>query len=360
MTTILLENVSKRFEQTSGGQVVSLQAVDHVSLRITSGQVLAVLGPSGCGKSTLLRLIAGLIPPDSGRILYDNVELPEIPSHERGVGMVFQEGALIPHWEARQNIGFFLWLRHREHEVPDRIARISQITGIGLEKLLDRFPSQLSGGERQRVGVARALARDPRVFLFDEPFSNLDAKLRAQARVELKRLLNEFPVTSVYVTHDQFEAIALADRIAVMREGRIEQMGTFQQLYHNPLNLFMATFIGLPTINLFEGEVRDHQWHGRNFGAYPIRGDLPDGTRIILGVRPEFMQLAEDGVPAYVQTVTTHFAERHYQIELAANGEHWLMLIPIETPVAVGDLLHCAPDPEALQYFDRETEVRVG
>jgi len=360
MTTILLENVSKHFEQMSGGQPIRLQAVDHVSLRITSGQVLAVLGPSGCGKSTLLRLIAGLIMPDSGRILYDNVELADIPGQDRGIGMVFQDGALIPHWEARQNIGFFLWLRHREHEVPERVARISQITGIGMEKLLDRLPSQLSGGERQRVGVARALARDPRVFLFDEPFSNLDAKLRAQARVELKRLLNEFPVTSIYVTHDQIEAIALADRIAVMREGKIEQMGTFQQLYHNPRNLFVATFIGLPTINLFEGEVLDHQWHGRNFGGYPIRSDLADGTRIILGVRPEFIQPTEEGIPAYVQSVTPHFAERHYQIEVAANGEHWLMLMPIETPVAVGDLIHCAPAAEAMQYFDRETQTRVG
>ncbi|MCL4247851.1 MAG: ABC transporter ATP-binding protein [Anaerolineae bacterium] len=360
MTTIVLENVSKRFEQAAGGKVVYARAVDNVSMRIASGQVLAVLGPSGCGKSTLLRLIAGLLIPDSGRILYDNVPLEEIPSQDRGIGMVFQEGALIPHWEARQNIGFFLWLRHREHEVPERVARISQITGIGLEKLLDRLPGQLSGGERQRVGVARALARDPRVFLFDEPFSNLDAKLRSQARVELRRLLNEFPVTSVYVTHDQVEAIALADRIAVMREGGIEQMGTFQQLYHNPLNLFVATFIGLPTINLFEGEVRDHQWHGLNFGGYPIRADLEDGTRIIMGVRPEFIQVAEEGVRAYVESVIPHFSERHYQVEMSANGEQWVMLVPIETRVEVGDQICCALDTGTITYFDRETQTRVG
>ena len=183
--------------------------------------------------------------------------------------MVFQEGALMPHWEAEKSVGFFMWLRKRETEVPARVARISEVTGIGLDKLMDRKPSQLSGGEKQRVAIARALTRDPRVFLFDEPFSSLDAKLRTSARVELKRLLHEFPVTSVYVTHDQNEAVSLAHRIAVMRAGTIEQIGDYQTLYENPRNLFVATFIGVPTINLFEGKVNGHRWQGQTFRPLP-------------------------------------------------------------------------------------------
>src|SRR5664279_755106 len=220
MTTITLNHISKRFEQRAGDQTRVVMAIEDMSLKIADGEVVAILGPSGCGKSTLLRLIAGLMQPDKGEILYDNQPLDEVPLQERGVGMVFQEGALMPHWDAEKSVGFFLWLRQREYEVPARVARISEITGIGLEKLMDRKPSQLSGGEKQRVAIARALTRDPKVFLFDEPFSSLDAKLRSTARVELKRLLREFPVTAVYVTHDQNEAVSLAHRIAVMRSGK--------------------------------------------------------------------------------------------------------------------------------------------
>ncbi len=301
MTSITVQHVSKHFTQDTpdGGKRVT--AVHDMSFKVNSGDTLAILGPSGCGKSTLLRLIAGLMEPDDGAILYDKVNLRDIPIQDRGIGMVFQDGALVPHWQAEQSIGFHLWLRHREQEVPTRVARISQITGFGMEALLDRKPSQLSGGERQRVGIARALARDPRVFLFDEPFSNLDAKLRAQARVELRRLLNEFPVTSIYVTHDQIEAVALARRVAVLREGRIEQIDDYLNLYRNPINLFVATFIGTPTINLFEGFVRDHQWQGANFGGFPLRSDLREGVKVLLGVRAEDVLFAPGGVMGRIE-----------------------------------------------------------
>ncbi|MCS7071524.1 MAG: ABC transporter ATP-binding protein, partial [Anaerolinea sp.] len=201
MTTITLQHVSKTFQQQSGSGSVAVAAIHDVSLKIPSGTTLALLGESGSGKSTLLRLIAGLIKPDSGAILFDNVPLDAIDLRSRGIGMVFQDGALMPHWEARQTVSFFLWLRKREYEVPARLERISQITGFGMNVLMGRLPRELSGGERQRVAIARALLRDPRVFLFDEPFSNIDAALRTQARLELRRLLNAFPVTSVYVTH---------------------------------------------------------------------------------------------------------------------------------------------------------------
>ena len=210
------------------------------------------------------------------------------------------------------------------------------------------------------MAVARALARDPRVFLFDEPFSNLDAKLRAQARVELKRLLNEFPVTSVYVTHDQIEAVALAHRIAVMRVGNIEQIGTYQTLYENPINLFVATFVGTPMINLFQGHVEGHYWYGENFGGFPIRADLPEGDRVTLGVRPEGVLLADEGVPAQVETVTPYFAERYWLVDLRAGSEHLHFTLPLDKNVNPGDLVYCQLDPQALLFFDTRSGQRIG
>lgn len=360
MTTVSVLHVSKSFDQTVGLTAHTVLAVDDVTLTIASGSVLAILGPSGCGKSTLLRLIAGLLVPDRGEVLYDNVNLRDVPLMDRGIGMVFQDGALMPHWEARRTVGFFMWLRHREAEVPERVARISQITGIGLEKLLDRRPSQLSGGERQRVAVARALVRDPKLFLFDEPFSNLDAKLRGQARVELKRLLNEFPVTSVYVTHDQFEASALAHRIAVMRAGKVEQVGAYHHLYENPVNLFVATFIGTPMINLFAGHAGEHHWQGINFGGYPIRSDIDEGASVTLGVRAEYFELVDDGVEARVAQVTPLFSERAQLVEVEARGESWTMQLPLEAAVSVGDRVRCRLKPEGLLYFDPKSGRRIG
>ncbi len=363
MTAVTLIHVSKQLG-AAGANSQSVQAVDDLSLKISSGEVVAVVGPSGCGKSTLLRLIAGLIEPDSGQVLYDNVPLDDIPLAQRGVGMVFQEGALAPHWESEKSIGFFYHLRHREQEVPPRVSEISRITGFGLEKLLDRKPGQLSGGEKQRVSIARALTRDPRVFLFDEPFSNLDAKLRSQARIELKRLLDAFPVTSVYVTHDQIEAVALAKRVAVMRAGKIEQIGGYQTLYHNPANLFVATFIGTPPINLFEGHVLDHHWQGTHFGGFPIRGDLTNDKRVILGIRSEYIKLVSDAadgaVPGEVISVTPFYAERFQLIEVTAEKERWLVSAPPDMQVKVGETVWSAFNPENIFYFDPKTGQRIG
>lgn len=360
MTTITYEHLTKRFHQGIDGTRRTVTAVDNVSMKLTAGDVLAILGPSGCGKSTLLRLTAGLETPDEGTVYYDNVPLSEIDVRERGVGMVFQNGALMPHWEGWRTVGFFLSLRQREREVPERVARVAKITGIGLEKLLERRPSHLSGGERQRVGIARALARDPRVFLFDEPFANLDAKIRAQARVELKRLLYEFPVTSIYVTHDQTEAVSLADRIAIMRDGRIEQVGTYHQLYHNPVNLFVATFVGTPLMNEFAGQVVDGMWQGQNFGGYPIRHDLESGTRVTLGIRPEHIRLASEGAAAVVDQVTPFFAERYKLLDVHMGKEEWQITVPLDEQIEVGSTVYCELDPEGVLFFDTKTGQRVG
>lgn len=360
MTTVTLEHVSKQYTALDGVEGRPIQAVRDVTLKLQSGDVLAILGPSGCGKSTLLRLIAGLLKPDSGCILYDDENLQNIPLQDRGVGMVFQEGALVPHWENRKSVSFFLRLRRREQEVPERLRQISKITGIGLEKLLDRKPGEVSGGERQRVSIARALARDLKVLLFDEPFHHLDAQYRAEARVELKRLLNAFPVTSVYVTHDQVEAVALSHRIAVMRDGRLEQVGTYQQLYDRPHNLFVATFIGSQPINLLRGHIIEGQWRGVNFGGLAARRDLEDGMPAILGIRPEHIHLANGGVSGRVEAITPYLAERYQLVEVRANGERWLMTVPLDQRLERGMTISCAVDPAAALLFDPKTELRIG
>jgi multiple sugar transport system ATP-binding protein len=356
MTAITLEHVSKRFRQD--GEVVT--AVDDISLRIRDGEVLAVLGPSGCGKSTLLRIIGGLLPPDSGTIYYDNIPLAEVPLRDRGIGMVFQEGALVPHWEARRSVGFFLHLRKREHEVPERVSKIAQITGIGLEKLMDRFPRQLSGGEQQRVAVARALTRDRRILLFDEPFANLDAKLRTAARIELKHLLNEFPVTSIYVTHDQTEAVALSHRIAVMRDGKFEQVGAYRYLYDSPVNLFVANFIGTPSMNLFAGIIESGRWYGETFGGYRLRSDLPDGMPVTLGIRPQHVYLDPEGEPGVVESVTPMLAERHKLIHVWLGRERWAFNAPLDVPISLGETVYCDLNEEEALYFDTQSGRRIG
>jgi ABC-type sugar transport system ATPase subunit len=359
MTTVILEHLYKQFPpiRENGG---AIQAIHDISLRMHAGEVLVLLGPSGCGKSTLLRLIAGLMTPDSGRVLFDNIALPDIPLIERHIGMVFQTGALIPHWRAKQSVGFFYHLRHRDQEVTPRIKRISQITGIGIEKLLDKKPFQLSGGEQQRVAVARALTRDLRVLLFDEPFSNIDALLRRQARVELKRLLHEFPVTTLYVTHDQDEASALGDKIAVMRDGQLVQMGTYAHLLESPINLFVAQFVGVPTINVFHGQAQDGHWVGENFGGFPFRTDFANGTPISLAIRPQYFTLASDGVPCVIQNIFPYLAERFQLLEVWIGGEHWSMAFPLEMQFERGTTIYCHMMPEHALYFDTETGVRVG
>mgnify|MGYP000367028447 CR=1 FL=1 len=360
MSTITLSHVNKTFVQQVGDGSTRITAIRDVSFKVAQGEVLAIIGPSGSGKSTLLRLIAGLAMPDSGDILYDNVPLDQIEPMQRGIGMVFQDGALMPHWETRKSVGFFLWLRRRDHEVPARMQRIAQITGIGLDQLLERRPSQLSGGERQRVGVARALARDPRLFLFDEPFSNIDAKLRGSARIELRRLLNEFPVTSVYVTHDQHEAIALSDRIAVMDEGQIVQIGTYQQLYTHPLNQFVAQFMGTPPINIVAGHVDGHRWHGRTFSGFEVRHDLADGTAVNLGFRADAVFIDDDGENAVVREITPFYAERYQWVEVESMGDVWRVQLPLEFDVRVRDIIKCALNPDLLYFFDAKTGRRIG
>lgn len=321
MATIELIDVTKRFtpdthpattysfrrpEQVSGDEAHvasagSVYALDGVNLTIPDGQTMVIVGPSGCGKSTLLRAIAGLEREYQGQIRYDGRPMEEVPPGERHIGMVFQNYALYPHFEGHGNLSFFFRLRKTtDAETEERIRITSEIMGFGFRQLLARKPGTLSGGQQQRLAIGRAIVRNPALFLLDEPLSNLDAKLRAQTRTELKRLLQRFGITGVYVTHDQVEAMALSDQVAVMRGGKVEQVGPFQQLVRRPDNLFVASFLGSPPMNLFvDGTVADGTVRLPNCTLplpEPLLGNLHVGQQVTVGIRPEELRVVEEGV----------------------------------------------------------------
>ena len=358
MTRITVDHLSKAYKVSSLSE--PLLAVDDVTLQIKSGEGVAILGPSGSGKTTLLRLMAGLESPDSGAVYYEDRSLREIAENERNIGMVFQDYALIPHWEAQRNIGFFLRLRRREGEVPAHVRRVSHITGVGLDHLLGRFPKQLSGGEKQRVAIARAFARDLNILLFDEPFANLDAKFRATARLELRRLLNEFSVTSVIVTHDQHEAASLSERIVLLRDGHIEQIGPYEHLLHDPDNLFVASFIGTPQFNLFLGVIRDGRWWHSLLGDVPLPIVVAEATPVTLAIRPEHVCLTSEGVVGQVTSVMPYFTERYILAEVANGNTSWQIQLSVDHRIERGEQVHCRFLEEGMYFFHTQKEYRIA
>src|SRR5438094_5065944 len=281
MAAIELEHVTKEF---AGGVV----AVDDVNLTIADGEFMVLVGPSGCGKSTLLRMIAGLEEITEGTISIGDIDVTELEPSNRDIAMVFQNYALYPHMSVRENLGFGLSVRRTpKAEIRRRVGDVATL--LGLEELLDRKPAQLSGGQRQRVAMGRAIIREPVAFLMDEPLSNLDAKLRVGMRASLAQLHARLAITSIYVTHDQTEAMTLGERVAVMRDGRIVQVDVPQRLYQAPIDLFVAAFIGSPSMNLVEAKV---DGDSVTFGQFrvpldPNRRPAPGVDRVILGVRPE-------------------------------------------------------------------------
>ncbi len=304
--------------------------IRELSLTIPNGRTLVILGPSGCGKTTLLKIIAGLIAPDAGRIRYDGVDMQETRPGERRIGMVFQNYALYPHMDARTNVLSWFHFRKKTPELEaDKKAkyqRTSELMGVELAHLLDRKPPTLSGGEKQRVAVARCITRDPALFLMDEPFSNLDQALREKYRVSLKLLLRQFAITSVYVTHDHYEAMILADLLAIMDRGRIEQVGTYEEIYERPRNAFVAGFlnrhIGMPPISILDASelVQTRALGGVRVGARPEDIELSpteraEGTR---GVVTESVRLPL--INATMLSVRVGASEIHAQ---AAVGETW-------------------------------------
>jgi multiple sugar transport system ATP-binding protein len=277
---IALEHVTKVF-----GDVV---AVDDVSLEIADGEFMVLVGPSGCGKTTILRIVAGLEDLTDGEIRIGDRQVTDLPSKDRDIAMVFQNYALYPHMTVEQNLGFGLRLRHTPRE--EQRGRVKEVaTTLGLEKLLDRKPSALSGGQRQRVAMGRAMVRDPSAYLMDEPLSNLDARLRVQMRGELARIRDRVRTTTLYVTHDQVEAMTLGDRVAVLRDGVLQQVDTPQALFRSPANLFVAAFIGSPSMNLVEARVARGAVSFAGFTIpLPSEVDLRDrdGATVVLGIRP--------------------------------------------------------------------------
>jgi multiple sugar transport system ATP-binding protein len=294
MASLDLRSLAKRF-----GVVEVIHGLD---LHIDDGEFVVFVGPSGCGKSTLLRMIAGLERATGGEIYLDGEPVNEVPAAKRGLAMVFQSYALYPHMSVRKNLSFGLeTLRTPKTEITRRVADAAEILQIG--ELLDRRPAQLSGGQRQRVAIGRAIVREPRIFLFDEPLSNLDAELRVQMRVEIKKLHQRLGVTMIFVTHDQVEAMTLADRIVVLRSGVIEQVGTPLDLYNNPANLFVAGFIGSPRMNFIEGEVAEingAKMTIRSKSGIPLTIPAESalsraGAPVTVGIRPEHLRVVDLG-----------------------------------------------------------------
>ena len=360
MRTVTLKQINKTFYDKRR-KLSPVLAISDLDLHIANGEAVVLLGPSGCGKTTLLRLIAGLDQPDSGTVYYNDIPLREIPVKERGIGMVFQNYVLIPHWESRKTVGFFLRLRDREHEVPEHVNSVAKITGVDIESLMGRFPRHLSGGEKQRVSIARAFARDLQLLLFDEPFANLDAKFRAQARVELKRLIQRFNVTLVYVTHDQVEAMSVADRIVVINAGRIVQSGTYHQLLADPNSLFVAQFLGMPPINTFWGRVSGGEWDGSYMGRAPLPSPRPNWSEVIVGIRPQHISLSEadESIPAIVERVTPHYAEKYTLLEVWLRKRRWKIQVPLNQSFAQGDTIRCKLDWHEAMFFDAASGERI-
>ncbi len=352
MATVELKQVRKSY----GG----VHAIKGVDLHIDDGEFLVLLGPSGCGKSTLLRMVAGLEAITAGDIAIDGRVVNDLEPKDRDIAMVFQNYALYPHMSVFDNMAYGLKIRGlAKSEIQARVDKAAGI--LELEPFLGRKPSQLSGGQRQRVAMGRAIVREPAVFLFDEPLSNLDAKLRNQMRVEIKRLQDRLGITSLYVTHDQVEAMTLADRIVVMNHGLAEQVGTPLEVYQHPASLFVAGFIGSPPMNVLDATL-DAAGRFADLGGVGV--DLPRpyadhaGRPVKLGVRPEHLRPGEGGLPVVVELVEALGADTVVHGRLP-GGQMLLARLPGLPTCRDGDPLVLSAPPDALHLFDAETGKRV-
>ena len=365
MAEVILRGLSKHFG--------SVKAVEDVSLRIPDGQFLVLLGPSGCGKSTILRLIAGLEDPTAGEIAIDGELINFVDPTERNLAMVFQNYALYPHMTVGKNVAFPLETARRpKAEVAASVQRAADILEIG--ELLHRLPEQLSGGQRQRVALARAIVREPRVFLMDEPLSNLDAQLRLQTRLELMALHERLGITTIYVTHDQVEAMTMGHRIAVMRSGHLQQVGDPTTVYDTPANTFVATFMGAPPMNLIEGElvkengtasfVRDGYRLEIDAATMGIAGDRLDGASgsAHLGIRPEHIGLGsagDSGIPGRVHFLEPVGSDLYVSVDVGARPVQVRM--PPHTKVKTGENVTITFDPALSHLFGSDAQnLRTG
>jgi multiple sugar transport system ATP-binding protein len=355
MATVSFRDIRKSFGATA--------VIHGIDFDIGEGEFMVLVGPSGCGKSTLLRMLAGLEEITDGSIAIDGTVVNEVESKDRDIAMVFQSYALYPHMTVADNMGFSLRLRRADKaRVAERVAHAAKI--LNLEPYLHRYPRELSGGQRQRVAMGRAIVRDPKVFLFDEPLSNLDAKLRVAMRAEIKALHQRLKTTTVYVTHDQVEAMTMADRIVVMQDGRIEQIGSPLDLYDHPDNLFVAQFIGSPAMNLVHGTLR------RNGGAafvegedgvrWPV-GERPgtDGQPVALGIRPEHLSLGGADAPVQAEVVVVEPTGAETELLVKAGSSPLTVVLPGRTGAQPGERIGLQVDPQQLHLFDRQSGLTL-
>ena len=356
MASVTLDKIIKKY-----GEIQVLHGID---LAIEDGQFVVLLGPSGCGKSTLLRMLAGLEEVTSGSVFIGDRMVNEVHPKDRNIAMVFQNYALYAHMSVRDNMAFSMSLRKMDKaKIDERVNWAAKI--LSLEPYLDRQPKALSGGQRQRVAMGRAIVRNPDVFLFDEPLSNLDAKLRVQMRTEIKELHQKLKTTTVYVTHDQIEAMTMADVIVIMRDGVIEQIGSPLEVYDNPANLFVAQFIGSPGMSIFEGEISQEDGQavmrsGNEIFPIPQDRDVQNGMKVLYGVRPEHLvpTVEGPGIETTIKVVEPTGPETHIYADL--NGQEICSISRERLDWKSESSLKVAPNVAYVHLFNAETNVAVG
>ena len=354
MASVQINDVRKSFG--------CFEVLHGVTVPIEDGAFVVLVGPSGCGKSTLLRMLAGLENITSGTIAIGDRVVNNVQPKERDIAMVFQNYALYPHMTVAQNMGFSLKLRKaRQDDISSRVKKAADI--LDLAPLLERYPRQLSGGQRQRVAMGRAIVRDPQVFLFDEPLSNLDAKLRVAMRAEIKELHQRLKTTTVYVTHDQIEAMTMADKIVVMHDGIVEQMGSPLELYDRPDNRFVAGFIGSPAMNFLDGSLKSSggqpyvETENGSRLSITTAPDASDGRPVVYGVRPEHLDLASDGIEVEVAVVEPTGSET--QIVARIGSQEVIAVFRDRHQVRPGDKIHLRPRANVAHLFDKDTGRRL-
>ena len=368
---VILQNLTKRFPSRNKKHE-DVIAVNDFSFRIPDGELIGLLGPSGCGKSTTLNLISGLLQPTSGKIFFGEDDVTELPPEHRGIGLVFQNYALYPHLTVKQNILFPLQnLKGKDklskEEMLERAYEAAGLVQIG--ELMDRKPGELSGGQQQRVAIARALVKMPRVLLLDEPLSNLDARLRLQTREEIRRIQRETKITTIFVTHDQEEAMSISDRIVVMKEGIVQQIGKPQEVYDNPDNLFVARFLGTPPINVLEGRVKDKQLFIGQEAVLAVDGVADQ--EVYVGIRPEGFRLQEDGPLTCVlsrvevmgrdsSVVFTHEASLNPTVRSVLSTDAGVDFKTEYPEKAEGNKVRFALVPRKVMLFHKKTEERIA
>ncbi len=372
---VILQNLTKKFpsrDRKNRGEVI---AVNDFTFAIPDGKLIGLLGPSGCGKSTTLNLISGLIKPTGGRILFGKDDVTDLPPEHRGIGLVFQNYALYPHLTVRQNITFPL----ENLKGKDRLSKAAMAEKameaarlVQIQELMDRKPGELSGGQQQRVAIARALVKRPKVLLLDEPLSNLDARLRLQTREEIRRIQRETGITTIFVTHDQEEAMSISDMIVVMKDGIVQQIGKPQEVYDSPVNLFVAKFLGTPPVNIFDGCVRNGRLYIGEDSVLETPGVSDAGERrVIVGIRPEGFLLQEDGplgcrlsgvevMGRDISVVSQNTASRNQVIRSIIGSENAEGILSAVDMTRKDTCVRFSLIPRKVLLFDTETEKRIS